>query len=128
MANRVIASELRKIVTPAPDSDPVSDLTLDLFISNANLLVNETLATAGLSTDRMKLIELYLAAHFYVLTSEQGGLIKEEVGDASRTYNLMTKNVGLNFTRFGQQVAMLDPTGAIAAAGSAKPPALFEVI
>jgi hypothetical protein len=130
LANRVTASELRSVITVAGETDPVTDQVLDLFISDANLLVNEYLAVLSPppNSARLKLIEKYLAAHLYVLTSEQGGLVKEEVGDASRTYNLLTKTEGLNSTRFGKQVMFFDTSGKLAGLGSGKPPARFQVV
>lgn len=128
MAYRVTPSELRKVIELPGETDQATEATLDSFIETANLLVNELLVDSGLSDDRKKLIEKYLAAHFFSLSTEQGGLVKEQVGDASRSYNMMTKNLGLNFTRFGQQVLVFDTTGKLGAAGSSRPPAMFQVV
>lgn len=130
MASRVTASELRKVIEVPGQTDPVSDITLDFHIANASLLVTEHLATVSpaLSADRLKLIELYLAAHFYVLTSEQGGIVKEQTGDASRSYNLITDTKGLGSSRFGNLVKQFDTTGILTGLGSGKPPARFQVV
>ncbi len=128
MANRVTASELRKVIEMPGEDEPASEIDLETHISNANLLVNEELGTSDLTEARKKLIELYLAAHFFVLTSEQGGLVKEQVGEASRSYNMLTQNRGFGFTRFGQQAMALDSTGTLSGIGSARPAAEFRVV
>jgi hypothetical protein len=104
--SRVADDELRDLVE-AKDSERVTS-----FISDASLLVDETLGTSDLTESRLKMIEKYLAAHFWVIAKEKGGLTLEQTGDARNQYQQITGQ-GLSSTRFGEQVISLDPTGAL---------------
>jgi hypothetical protein len=84
-------------------------------LDDANLVLTETWGTPLPSTvtaERAKLVEKYLAAHFWVVAAEKGGLTSEKAGDATNAYQKVN-GTGLGSTRFGQQVQNLDPTGQI---------------
>src|SRR3972149_6681693 len=101
-------------------------------IETATLLVDEELATAGLSDARLTQIELYLAAHFLAITAREGPLAGETLGEASeRDHNIYA--AGLRSTRFGQQAVLLDTSGVLAAIAAKsenlnRKDALFRVI
>lgn len=110
------------------DAREGEDLTS--YIADASLLVDETLgvtAPSGLSEDRMKLIEKYLAAHLWVIAQEKGGLTGEKMGDASATYQ-KADGRGLSSTRFGQMVVNLDTTGKLDKVLSNVKKAQFRVV
>lgn len=92
--------ELRKICIELED-----DMPSDIFIQNAHIIVYETYANRTILTpDRLKLVELYLAAHFVVVTNpatafEGAGKVQESV-----QYKL---GLGLLNTRYGQQADIL---------------------
>ena len=67
---------------------PKDDATksVDHYIADANLLVTELLATSGYSAERLELIERYLAAHFYLLGEQEGGIFEEKNGAVSYTH------------------------------------------
>lgn len=69
--------------------------------------------TGTISNATLKFIELMLAAHFTLLTVENGPLAKKMVGDASEGYHHVYKG-GFLSTRFGQQAVAMDPTGILA--------------
>ena len=103
--------------------DSAYDCTL--FISQANIVVDEFLAPGGvssLSADRLKLIETYVAAHFAALVRERGSLQEDKIGEAQQRYH-NTYSAGFNSTRFGQQAMFFDTTGILRtqAAKSEKP-------
>ena len=94
-----------------------SAYTVTLFITQANIVVNELLApggTSALSEDRLGLIETYTAAHFATLVREKGGLAQDKMGDAEQRYHNIYK-AGFSATRFGQQALFLDTTGKLSA-------------
>jgi len=104
---RVSESELREVIE-AGDTEKVTN-----YIDDAHLLVDETLGLApGLSDERLRLIEKYLAAHLWVLSAEKGGLQSEAKGESSASY-MASAGKGLSATRFGRLVLDLDYTGGL---------------
>lgn len=102
---------------------------LETFIDTANLLVNEELASSGLSADRLKQVELYLAAHFAIVTLERGGLTRQKIGESEDFYQSWTNTeLGLQSTRYGQQASMLDTSGKLAALAKGTLRAEFRVV
>ena len=105
---RVSDSELRELVE-AKDGERLSG-----FCDDAHTLVEEVLASSSLSEGRKKLIEKNLAAHFWVVAKEKGGVTMERVGDAQNMYQTIKGDgTGLASTRFGQQVLALDDSGQL---------------
>lgn len=100
---RVIDEEVKEILDTTIDTTP--------FITTANLIVTEELGEASLSDDRMRQIELYLAAHLACLRDPR--ISQENIGDASNTYEGKT-GMGLDRTSYGQMVRMLDSSGLLA--------------
>lgn len=124
MAARNLPAELNQIY---PDVVENVD-ELQPFLDSAHLLVQEEISSVGHSEGRMKLIELYLAAHLAVITLEKGGLVKQRIDDAEETYQVPGFNtVGLVTTRFGQQVVILDTSGKMAALSQKPVKAAFRV-
>jgi len=115
----VTDSEVKAVIDTERDTTP--------FINAAHLIVTEDLANSGHSNDRLKQIELYLAAHFVCVTEESGGLTSSKVGQASETYGGKFTQ-GFNLTRYGQQAVVLDTTGALAALAEPTKKAEFSVI
>lgn len=116
---RVTDSEVKAIIDTSRDTTP--------FINNANLLITEILANSGLSTDRLKMIELYLSAHFVAVTEEKGGLTSSKVGNSSDSFG-GDYTQGLNLTRYGQQAVLLDTSGLLAGMATPKKRAEFQVL
>lgn len=110
----------------------VADTPLDcsIYLTTAQAVFNDTLLDKGLSTGLSDAIILYLGAHFAILTTESGGLRRSKLSEADETYRIPgEKDVGLAFTRFGQQAMMLDTTGTLAGLSTNKGvKALFEVV
>ena len=121
---RVLPADLAQIYP-----DVVEDVdSFTPFIETANLMITEELGSSGLSADRLKKIELYLAAHLACITLERGGLMKRKVGESEDTYQTPGFNtLGLVTTRFGQQVVILDTTGKMAALSQKPVKAMFRV-
>lgn len=96
----VTDEELRKICIELED-----DMSSDIFIQNAHTIVYDTYSGCSiLSPERLKLVELYLAAHFVVVTNpatafEGAGKVQESV-----QYKL---GLGLLNTRYGQQADII---------------------
>ena len=117
---RITADELKEIVE-------AGDRDVSIFIETAALVVSEDLVGSGLTAARLRIIELYLAAHFFALTEERGGLIRSSTGDAADTY-ADTFGQSFNSTRYGQHAISLDTTGALANVGIGGAKSEFRVV
>jgi hypothetical protein len=107
------------------DADNEVDLTE--HVNTAGIIVEEDLAASGQSTQRKKLVELYLAAHFATLAIERGSLRAEEVGESREEYRDIDGE-GLNSTRWGQQAVALDDSGTLSDIANPNLKAEFEVV
>lgn len=120
---RVTTTEVNAIFAVETLSD------LDTFITTANLVVTDELSSAGLSTNRLKQIELYLSAHYAAVTFEKGGLRKQKIGEAEEDYKVIGSGIiGLSSTRYGQQAITLDPTGTLGALSASSVKAKFRIV
>lgn len=90
------------------------------FIIAASIIVDTKLATPGIITDttQLKEIERWLAAHLFIVMERQTK--KEEVGETSIEYFMMSLGKGLDSTLHGQQVKILDTSGTLASLGKRK--------
>jgi hypothetical protein len=105
---------------------------MDPAIAAADLIITEEFVSSGLSDVRKTQIELYLAAHFAVVSDGDGPLAQNKIGDAQEGYHNIY-SAGLKSTQFGQQALIFDTTGILAEMSSnvespAKKSALFTVI
>lgn len=118
---RVTVAQVQEIYPTSKDLTP--------FIETAHLLVNEELASSGMTNDRMAMVEKYLAAHFAIISLEKGGITRQKIGESEDYYQTwQNSSVGLMASRFGQQAAMLDSSGTLASAASGKLKAQFTVV
>lgn len=101
---RVTKEEVKELINTNFDVAP--------FIATANLLVEESLAGQGMSDTRLKIIELWLSAHYTAVAEERGALKKSNKGDSEEDYGIKVGE-GLNMTRFGQQALALDSSGVL---------------
>lgn len=131
----VTEDDVRKLLMENATDMPNDQVAL--HITTADLIVTEDLTSTVLTTARKTQIELYLAAHFAVLTWEHGGLGEQKIGDSSEGYkSISSGSFGFSSTRFGQQALTLDVSGKLKKledAAVAKPPgsskaALFRVV
>lgn len=99
---------------------------LNVFIEMANLLVDEELASSGLSERRLKLIESNLAAHFALLAA--GGQIVFQAKGESRESYAGKYGEGLKSTRYGQAAISLDSTGSLSVLADANRKAILRVV
>jgi hypothetical protein len=101
----------------------LEDAQVAAFIRTAHVMVQETLASRGLSEERLAEIDLWLAAHYLAISDQRPQ--QEKIGsEYAVTYQGQTGQ-GLQATLYGQQVLLLDTTGALANLG--KPAASIEV-
>jgi len=110
---RTDATEMAKIL------DLTTGFDTSLPIDTANELVTEVCATAlkadGVTpfhtASRLKLIETYLACHFYCIHDPRSQ--RERVGPL--TFESQSKvDLGLDVTHYGQQAKRLDTSGGLA--------------
>lgn len=123
MPTRVSEAEVKELLAPL-----AQNTSMTIFINQANMLVDEELVGKGLSDNRLKYIELNLAAHFATLAVERGGLISQRMGDSEETYESTKGKAKYSSTRFGQTAISLDTTGLISKADNPGGFAEFKVI
>ena len=122
MAHRVLPTDLDCVLGRSVDTGRAYE-----YIDNASLIVDEDLASSGLSDARKTKIELWLAAHFAVMATERAADLESE-----RIDGLGTRNYGgerglmLNSTRYGQQAMMLDTSNALRRIGRETLPGIFR--
>jgi hypothetical protein len=121
MASRNDAGDLSKIVTIPDETDPSA------FLEMAALIVDEKLSAAGMSDARLKLVEVYLAAHFLTISEEKGGLTRSRMGNSEDWFSDVY-TAGFGSTRFGQTAVSFDESGILAKMGSAKGKAEFRFV
>jgi hypothetical protein len=122
---RVSPDELRSYLD-LPDADT---LNAQLFLEMGNSIVEDDLVGSGLSTSRLKVIELNLAAHFAVLSKEKGGITRQRVGESEEGYRQdFSSRPNLSSTRFGQTAVSLDTTGVLASLDAPGGKAEFRVM
>ncbi len=94
------------------------------FCTAANFLVYEKVSGTISDEDYLKEIAKWLGAHLAACSLERE-VKTEEAGEYSATYS-GTSSLGLDATLYGQQVKVLDTTGALANLGKKK--AYFSVV
>ena len=112
---RVTDVEVKEILDTIIDTTP--------FITAANLIVTEKLGGSDLSSAMLKEIERWLSAHLACSMDPRAKL--ESLGDGSKSYEGQT-DLGLDNTKYGQNVKLLDTTGVLASLG--KQAAKVEVL
>ncbi len=90
--------------------DPDADF--DPFLEVANDLVTENCLASDYSDARLERIERWLAAHFYAVRDPRAR--SEGAGPVNASYE-GSSGMGLDFTRYGQMVKMVDSAGNLAA-------------
>jgi len=82
------------------------------FITTANLIVTKHCTDDDLTATELEAIERYFAAHLYCISHRRA--TQEKAGDVSENKQHV-EGLGLDATEFGQQVKLLDWSGALAA-------------
>jgi hypothetical protein len=105
MATRATVDEVLAVMDFAPGVDDITP-----FVEAADELVTEMCAVVPYSATRLKLIEIWLAAH--ILAVRNARVQSEQLGEQMVTY--ATFQQGLGQTSYGQQALMLDTHGGLA--------------
>ena len=108
MAIRVTEEEVKQIIPTTLNTIP--------FIKTANQIVQDRLTDKGLSAGALKMIELWLSAHFISIRDRSYRVQSKKIGEAQETYAAATGR-GLQMTPYGQQALMLDTSGTLAGMG-----------
>lgn len=103
---RVLAAAVQALIAGA------DSVGYDAAIAVATTLVDDNLLGKGLSTAALTNIELYLAGHFALLSTENGPLAKKAIESAQEGYHNVYKG-GFLSTRFGQTACVMDTTGTL---------------
>lgn len=112
MANRCTEIEVKEIIDTTLTENEIAP-----FITAANLIVTDILTGSGLLSAQLKEIERWLTAHFVAIRDPR--ISAEKTEGASATYHGKS-DMGLDHTPYGQQVKLLDTTGALANLGKRK--------
>jgi hypothetical protein len=103
MTQRFTDTELKAII-----ATEITDFTV--FKQIAESIVDEQLLSKGLSSNRLKLIQLNLAAHFTCMIDKQE--ISEAHGSAKSTFADVYAE-GLRATQYGQTAIVLDTSKSL---------------
>jgi hypothetical protein len=122
MVTRVTQDELRPLLE---GFDGGRDL--QIYIDQANVLVEEDLSGTGQSDARLRIIELNLAAHFAVVSIERGGLTMQRRGESEEGYATDRSQINFSSTRFGQQAITMDASGKLSTMNAPGGRAEFKV-
>jgi hypothetical protein len=106
---RIADAEVQAILRTTEEVEP--------YLIMASLVVEQHLYTLGYTEALLREIERWLAAHFFTL-AHGGALQAKKIGDSSWTYETTPLGKGLNSTRYGAAVAMLDTAGILVNLGS----------
>ena len=109
------------------DVTPLIETTIDTapFIQMATTLVDQYLVPKNLTDPILFELERLLAAHFLCLRDPRETEV--EIGTQEARVKFEGKfGLGLDFTRYGQQAKVLDPTGILAEMN--KPNTSFNVL
>lgn len=112
MTVRTTASDVQAIMNTNLTTDQI-----DVFITSANLLVDNNLSNEGYNTALLTEIERWLTAHLISVTKEKQAS-KIKIGDVSETYGKV--GMRLESTTYGQHVMLLDSHGKLAQLGQEK--------
>lgn len=109
MAFRTTPSDVQAIV----EHDPT--VSMVPYIAAASAMLDQVVASckpaASLSTAKLKIIETWLAAHFYSVRDQQ--FSQETEGKGSATYQGQTQ-MNLTSSKYGQTAMMLDGSNCLA--------------
>lgn len=105
MTIEVDLDELKTLV-----QSPVKAAQLQLFATHGEQVTQDHLgAETTLTIDQKNMIALYLAAHFYTLSHDHGGIKRRRIGESEEEYkSVAADKVGFLSTSFGQQAVALD--------------------
>ena len=109
---RVTVEEVKEIV-----ETNLGNTSVQAFIKVGDLVVTNTLAGEGLSTESLKEITRWLSAHFVSIRDQHPEMIK--IGEAEMRFRGKV-GMRLDATMFGQQAQVLDTTGKLAKVGAIK--------
>jgi hypothetical protein len=111
----------------ASDVTDILPTTLDVmpFLLTASTLVDTYLGTADVSFAVLREIERWLAAHLCCLADPR--TTQRRLGATEVTLERSQLGMGLQSTRYGQQVLLLDPTGLFADAAAPRRRATIAV-
>ena len=120
MATRVTEAEVKEIFPTTMTDEEISP-----YLCSASTLINGLLAGMGYTNNELRVIELWLAAHFACVRDP--AVSDETIGDAAVTYH-GSSGLGLNHTPYGQQVMLLEYKGKFAEVANSKGTAEIKVV
>lgn len=122
------AANVKIILGPVGTETEEADL--EPFVTQAEALWNNISggSSCGNTAEAVDQIKCLLAAHYWTVTNERGGLREVAIGSSREEYASGSYSVvGLSLTRFGQQALVFDKSGKLRSIDSRGLPLVFEV-
>lgn len=105
MAFRVNESDVADIIDTEKNINP--------YLKTANIVINNTFANnTTVDADTLAELERWLCAHF--IEADTGTIVSQKIDDSEDKF-ADHLGMGLNATRFGQRVKLIDHSGLLAA-------------
>lgn len=120
MPNRASETDVLAIMDTSLTEEQITP-----FLDAANSVVDEKCTGLEYSDKTLRQIETWLAAHFACARDPQ--IAESKAGEAAWKFEGKT-DLGLDSTRYGQRVKILDSKGSLADLDSAKTPAELKHI
>lgn len=123
----ITIAQIRQIAK-LPAVDVLPDANVQNYLNASQVVFDSIPSGSGWSTAKAELVQLYLAAHFAVLSEEYGGLSQQVVGESEERYQTLEgRDEGLATTRFGKTAIALDDSGYLGSLSAKPVRALFRV-
>ena len=112
-----------------PNGASLSDAEIQFHLTSAEEMASQFLTGASYSTILSDRITAYLAAHFLAISYENGGIIRQRVGDAEDRYKEGDGDaIGLHQTIYGKNALALDYERHLAILAQTSVAAEFRVL
>lgn len=103
----------------------LTDEQITPFLCTANSMITNILAGLEYGDDELEQFELWLAAHLVSVLDPS--VSREKIGETDTVYDGKT-DMGLKFTRFGQQLMVMEYKGKFSSLQNSRGSASLEVL
>jgi hypothetical protein len=120
MPNRATESEVLALLDTDLEAEDITP-----FLNAANGVVSDECLGVEYSDEKLRDIEMWLAAHFVCARDPQ--IAEEKIGDATWKFDGKT-DLGLDSTRYGQRLKIIDSKKTLAGLDTAKGAVEIQVL
>ena len=115
MAFRVNENDVAGIIDTDKDIKP--------YLKTANIVINNTFSgNTTVDDDTLAQLEQWICAHF--IEADTGTIVAQKIDDSSDKF-ADHLGMGLDSTRFGQMVKLIDPSGLLASLDKSQAATVF---